>query len=222
MNKGFLIVVFIFHCFYIHAQYNFDVDHLGEITNNLEYERLMTDREYQVLSAFDTISKLPLKVYAVAGRNNKFGIIDTNGEEITPIIYDDIWLDYVDIKLNSKQDSKTTYSIIAVKHERFGLLDLHGNEITDFKYKFMDRNQLNGKNIFVAWDKNINVFNFDSKGTILDTHYNADQLNSLNIQRWTKEGRKNSSIRIDRTSSEAYTNVYLKEIDASFKIRGKT
>ena len=60
MNKGFLKVVFIFHCFYIHAQYNFDVDHLGEITNNLEYERLMTDREYQVLSAFVAHATVPV------------------------------------------------------------------------------------------------------------------------------------------------------------------
>jgi hypothetical protein len=51
---------------------------------------LIKQRGYQAVSAFDTVWKSPNLVYAIYVKNNKLGILDITGKEITPAKYDDI------------------------------------------------------------------------------------------------------------------------------------
>lgn len=50
----------------------------------------MASRGYQMLSGFDTVWKTPLRVYAWYMKGNKWGIVDVQGKEITPALYDEI------------------------------------------------------------------------------------------------------------------------------------
>ena len=50
----------------------------------------MASRGYQMLSGLDTVWKSPLRVYAWYMKGNKWGIVDAQGKEITPALYDEI------------------------------------------------------------------------------------------------------------------------------------
>lgn len=50
----------------------------------------MASRGYQMLSGFDTVWRTPLRVYAWYMKGNKWGLVDVQGKEITPPLYDEI------------------------------------------------------------------------------------------------------------------------------------
>lgn len=72
-----------------HAQKPFPLNGRGEVTDN-SLDKIMKTRGYDVVSAFDTVWKKPVLIYAEYVKDGKFGIIDHTGKEITKPIYDEI------------------------------------------------------------------------------------------------------------------------------------
>jgi hypothetical protein len=60
------------------------------LVDSVQAKTWMASRGYQLLSGFDTVWKTPLRVYAWYMKENKWGIVDINGKEITPALYDEI------------------------------------------------------------------------------------------------------------------------------------
>lgn len=73
----------------VFAQKKIPVNQQGEIINN-SLDSLVKIRQYELVSAFDTVSKKPLLVYAQYRKNGHFGILDISGTEVTPAIYQSI------------------------------------------------------------------------------------------------------------------------------------
>lgn len=71
------------------AQTPFPLNTKGEVTDN-SLEQLARKRGYDVVSAFDTVSKTPLLVYAQYIKGRKTGILDVYGKEVTPAVYESI------------------------------------------------------------------------------------------------------------------------------------
>ncbi|GEM_PF-3156751 len=68
------------------AQQPFPLNQYGEVTNN-SLNSLAKTRGYELVSAFDTVSKQPLLIYAQYRKNGQFGILDINGKEVTGALY---------------------------------------------------------------------------------------------------------------------------------------
>lgn len=73
----------------IFAQTKLTYNEKGELSKS-DYNKLISSKKYQLISAFDTVATKPLLVYAIYVKNNKFGILDNNSKEVTPAIYDGI------------------------------------------------------------------------------------------------------------------------------------
>ena len=72
-----------------YAQKPFPLNARGEVTDN-SLDKIIKSRGYDVVSAFDTVWKKPVLIYAEYVKDGKFGIIDHTGKEITKPIYDEI------------------------------------------------------------------------------------------------------------------------------------
>ncbi|CAM3478500.1 WG repeat-containing protein [Flavobacterium longum] len=72
-----------------YAQKTFPLNGRGEVTDN-SLDKIIKSRGYDVVSAFDTVWKKPVLIYAEYVKDGKFGIIDHTGKEITKPIYDEI------------------------------------------------------------------------------------------------------------------------------------
>lgn len=71
------------------AQQPFPLNQYGEVTDN-SLNILAKNRGYELVSAFDTVSKHPLLIYAQYRKNGQFGILDINGKEVTAALYQTI------------------------------------------------------------------------------------------------------------------------------------
>lgn len=71
------------------AQQPFRLNQYGEVTDN-SLNSLVKTRGYELVSAFDTVSKYPLLIYAQYSKNGQFGILDINGKEVTAALYQTI------------------------------------------------------------------------------------------------------------------------------------
>lgn len=74
---------------FCYAQKPFPLNSRGEVTDN-SLNKLIKQRGYDVVSAFDTVWKSPVLIYAEYVKDGKFGIMDHTGKEITKPIYDEI------------------------------------------------------------------------------------------------------------------------------------
>lgn len=70
----------------LRAQKHFPLNSYGEVTDS-SLDSLAKARGYELVSAFDTVSRQPLLIYAQYRKNGLFGILDINGKEVTAALY---------------------------------------------------------------------------------------------------------------------------------------
>lgn len=95
----------------------------GEALNPTLIKNLMKQRGYDAVSAFDTISYKPLRIYAIYIKNNKWGIVDNQCKEVCAALYDDI--DGLNRDYNTTMGG--IHKNFTVKqHKKYGLLSQDG------------------------------------------------------------------------------------------------
>ncbi len=87
--KLYLVISIFLLKFSVFSQDKLIINQKGEL-NESSRNKLMLAKKYQAVSAFDTVSRSPLLIYALYFKNNKMGILNIYGKEITPPIYDEI------------------------------------------------------------------------------------------------------------------------------------
>lgn len=94
----------------------------------------MKQRGYDAVSAFDTISYKPLRIYAIYIKNNKWGIIDNQGKEVCAALYDDI--DGLNRDYNTTMGG--IHKNFTVKqHKKYGLLSQDGKLLIPAMYDYI-------------------------------------------------------------------------------------
>lgn len=115
------------------AQKPFSIDKYGEVTDNT-LEKLVKKRGYEVVSAFDTVWKKPVLIYAQYIKGGKFGIIDNYGNEVTPAVYD---------KIDGLNRSHSAYlfgyhgNYIVQQNKKYGIISNTGKKLIEPKYKYL-------------------------------------------------------------------------------------
>jgi hypothetical protein len=116
-----------------HAQMPFPVNRYGEVTDN-SIEKLAQKRGYELVSAFDTVSKKPVLVYAQYFKNGNLGILDIYGREITPAIYDKI--EGLDRSITPNLFSYPLNYVVKEKG-KYGLISNTGKKLIASTYKHL-------------------------------------------------------------------------------------
>lgn len=215
MKKKILLSILYLFCTVVFAQKSFEINRKGEIANKEVRDAFMLKNNYEILSAFDTIHRNPLKVVAIVGRNNKLGLINLKGEEITPVIYAGIHLDYIREFLYQSRGDLKTIVVNKKKDNLYGVIDYNGKTIIDCSYKFLSDYTLKGKKIFMAADSSYNFYNFSESGRLLNTKYDADQIDRINRKEKRARIKSESRYKVDKTTSSS-------DIHITYKKEGKT
>ncbi|MFZ4058940.1 MAG: WG repeat-containing protein, partial [Ferruginibacter sp.] len=117
----------------LQAQQKFTLNKLGLITE-AQWQTIKKSRQYEALSRFDTVSKKPLLVYAIYVKNNKLGIVNHLGVEVTPALYDDISglnISYTTVMFGFHNH----YPVVIDK--KYGLITNTGKVILPVKYNYI-------------------------------------------------------------------------------------
>lgn len=125
MTKQLFTIFLIFFVSLTIAQKPFDYNSNGELEKS-QYEKLLKSKGYDAVSAFDTVNKNPLLIYAIYVKNGKLGILDQKGKEITEAKYDRISGLQSDpvLGINYYPD----YYIVNI-HDNWGVISNSGKEI---------------------------------------------------------------------------------------------
>lgn len=154
------LLLFLFS--YTIAQKPFEINSNGELSQS-NYEKLLKSRDYEAVSAFDTVNKNPLLIYAIYVKKGKLGILDHKGKEISEAKYDRIWGLQKDpvLGVNFYPD----YYIVQI-HDKAGAISNTGKEIIPMKYHYISygkrlTDKFENVNYFVAktetGDKYLNI-----------------------------------------------------------------
>ena len=160
--KSFLrsVLLFVFISSFVHAQTKFIINNKGEVQDK-NFKDFVTKNHYQAISAFDTVSKKPLLIYAQYIKDNKIGIIDVFGKEITPPVYNDI------IGLDRDIPANTwgfLSKYVVVSNKKYGLIDNKGHQIIPFEYDGLYYE--NKDSIFWGMKNNQKIY-MDAKGNAI-------------------------------------------------------
>ena len=156
-------------CLFTLAAYGQNTNYYSEGKSDPEALRgLIKERGYQALSEFDTVSIDPVLIYAIYFKNNKMGLLDHTGKEITPAVYDRIpGLD------KSRYENQNIYHKFwtVVKNKRFGLIDRAGKIVFDTKYRnIVYVKTMSGKRFvdrfYEAWDDDGRIEIINTSGII--------------------------------------------------------
>ncbi|MDI1255885.1 MAG: WG repeat-containing protein [Flavobacterium sp.] len=120
--KRYLFLVFIVQLSF--AQQPFPINRYGEVTDR-SLDKLIKKRGYEVVSAFDTVSKTPLMIYAQYLKGGKFGILNVNGVEVTGAVYDKI----VGLELLGANKFKYPSKYIVKENGKYGLIQNTGKQL---------------------------------------------------------------------------------------------
>jgi hypothetical protein len=155
----------------LQAQKPFSTNSKGEVTDG-SMHKLIKEREYQAVSAFDTVSKKPLLVYAIYFKNGRQGILDINGREVTRPIYDE--LDGLNRNVFAAMFGfHENYTVKSGK--KYGMIDAKGKVIIPANYDY------------IRYSETKNNFPYASYGRFHDSLYEADQGDAILI--FNKAGR---------------------------------
>ena len=180
--KNFKIVIFLITNIIssiLISQTAFKLNNKGEVIEKAKLESLIKERGYDIVSAFDTISKNPIIVCAIYSKNKKFGLINIYGKEITSAKYDEF----------TGLNQTTTLTLFGY-HENIlvevgnkrGMIDKNGKEIIPVIYDYLMyeacSNEYNSsvcKNDSLYTGEIDNKrFVFNSKGEIIKTETNSE------------------------------------------------
>jgi hypothetical protein len=178
-NKIIILLIINFISFNIFTQNAFKLNSKGEVIEKTKLESLIKERGYDIVSAFDTISKNPIIVCAIYSKNKKFGLINNYGKEITSAKYDEF----------TGLIPSTTYTLfgyhenIIVKiGDKHGLIDKNGKEIIPVIYDYLTydicSNEYNSsvckKDSLYSGEIGDKSFLFNTKGKIIKNESTSD------------------------------------------------
>ncbi len=106
----------------VQSNKDFKPDQYGYVAET-KFHKLIKDRQYQLVGGFDTVQKKPLLMYAKVVKNNKWGFIDLNCNEVIPAVYESV--------SRFRENGLT----VVYKNEKAGIIDLHGKVIIKTVYK---------------------------------------------------------------------------------------
>jgi hypothetical protein len=112
------------------AQTPFTINEKGEVTDD-KLKELAKARQYQAVSGFDTVSRKPVLVYALYFKNQKLGLLDIYGKEITAARYDDI--PGLNRRFNYTHEG-FHQNLIVKKGKKYGMINMRGVEIIPVLY----------------------------------------------------------------------------------------
>jgi hypothetical protein len=115
------------------AQNPLPVNRHGEVTDD-SLGKLIKQRGYEAVSAFDTVWKKPMLVYAQYVKGGKFGILDIDGKEITPAVYDKI--DGLDRSITSNLFAYPRNYVVK-QDGRYGLISNTGKKLIPPTYRYL-------------------------------------------------------------------------------------
>ncbi len=161
----FLLVIFTIFSFRGKAQHltiakDFNVCLYGLVD---QYNHWVIPAKYTHINNFDNFG------YAIVLKDNLYGIINSSGKEVIPVIYDrlDPWILYeYSYSINPSNELVTDYSYRsgsytyyykATKNNLCGVLDSSGKEIIPIKYSYLE-NYVNGSSVFTSADKKTKGF----------------------------------------------------------------
>ena len=115
------------------AQKPFLIDGSGRVSDDA-LDKIVAERGYEVVSAFDTVWTKPVLVYAQYVKNGKFGIIDIYGNQVTPPVYD---------KIDGLNRSHSAYlfgyhkNYVVQMDGRYGLIENTGKTLIPAQYRYL-------------------------------------------------------------------------------------
>lgn len=115
----------------LRAQKQFPLNQYGEVTDN-SLNTLVQERGYDLVSAFDTVSRQPLLIYAQYRKNGQFGILDINGKEVTAALYRTI--EGLDRGITPNL-SGYPRNYIVEENGKFGLISNTGRQLIPAKFQ---------------------------------------------------------------------------------------
>lgn len=180
------------------ARTPFPLNAKGEVTDS-SLTQILHKRGYDVVSAFDTVSKVPLLVYAQYIKDNKTGILDVYGQEVTPAIYESI----AGMAAGYRQTmTKAPVNYIVQRNGRYGVIShtgkpvlpiqypqLYFNDKDPLRYRYYDENNIrwevtvNGEKYRLAPEKD--SWEATSKPPQPEQTLSADGKTYTLVNRWT-------------------------------------
>ena len=139
-----------------------------------KYGIIGTDKRTKVDINYDSIELMDYDagLYLV-GRNNKYGVVDLNGNNIIYAENDQIG---IDISRFEENDLKTGYILVdnlipVMRNQKWGLFDTKGNQIVDFEYDsfgYIASSNREATNLLVIPTYNVIVACLDNRYTLLN------------------------------------------------------
>lgn len=127
------ICLYLLYAPALQAQQNFPLNQYGEVPDN-SLNSLAKARGYELVSAFDTVSRQPLLIYAQYRKNGLFGILDINGKEVTAALYHTIpGLD----RSSTPNLFRYPKNFIVEEKGKFGLISNTGKQLIPAKYEHL-------------------------------------------------------------------------------------
>lgn len=175
------------------SQNKLSVNSQGEIPKK-NYEELIQKRGYQAISSFDTVSINPLLIYAIYIKDNKRGILDYNGKEITPAIYENI----SGLQLHPIFGTNRFHDFYIVEqNDKYGVISNTGKQLIPNEYYYIEY----GSNSHETFVKDtyfiIEIENgekyFDTKGREIQKPKDESEVNYNQENIAPKSGKKEIS-----------------------------
>lgn len=175
------------------SQNKLSVNSQGEIPKK-NYEELIQKRGYQAISSFDTVSINPLLIYAIYIKDNKRGILDYNGKEITPAIYENI----SGLQLHPIFGTNRFHDFYIVEqNDKYGVISNTGKQLIPNEYYYIEY----GSNSHETFVKDtyfiIEIENgekyFDTKGREIQKPKDESEVNYNQEYTAPKSGKKEIS-----------------------------
>lgn len=99
----------------------FNPDAYGYVADK-KFHTLIKERNYELVGAFDTVSKSPLQLLAIVSFNGKFGLINQYGKEVVPPAYE-IMGNYTE-----------GFAVVG-NQKKFGLIDVNGVQVLPVQFE---------------------------------------------------------------------------------------
>lgn len=145
------------------------------VCSNDKFGIMGTDKRTKVNINYDSIELMDYDagLYLVS-RNNRYGVIDLNGNNIIYVENDQIG---VDISRFEENDLKTGYILLnnlipVKKDDKWGLFNIKGNQVVDFEYDsfgYIANSNREALNLLVIPSYNVMVACLDNRYTLLNS-----------------------------------------------------
>jgi hypothetical protein len=124
------IFLMLFLPVFIFGQKPLKINEEGQLDKR-DYQKLIKEKGYDLISMFDTVSYTPLLIYAVTFKDERLGLIDINGNEILRNKYDDI----KGLGRTNRIGAEYHDYLLLEQDEKWAIASINGQLITKFEYE---------------------------------------------------------------------------------------